>query len=243
MSAIRLPTIERDLAQGAAPFPLFPLGANPDAHVRRDYALQEYAKQGVDVAALALSGDPIEDIAAVRYAALTPYVEQALPHMRTGPVAMLHDPGGALSGPELYDEIERSNGHAFGALILRSCRPDRVEIALQTGSDRDRSSGVNTHGAKWGDGFFERRSMLDYGIDGQYENITYAHDNPPNFRGMQRINCAEDGEAMLVYAPNGLQTLRYEGADPYSGPYGFRAFVDPRLKAASLLAVVYSAAP
>jgi hypothetical protein len=223
-----------NLDRSGEPYPLLNLGDQPDPSVRRDNALDVY---GVNREAFTPGDDPLDDIARIKQTALTPYVSAVLPRMRTGEVVIMDEPKGSeLPTERLYSEIERANGHSFGELVVRRCSAERVPLALQTGSDRNRESGVNRFGPKWGGGTFENLSMQEFGLDGQYEDVTYG-----SILGRRNLrHVVTPGNAELVYVTPGLQAISHRRAYVHDGPWGFMAFIDPRLKAKSLVAVIHA---
>ncbi|HSX06446.1 MAG TPA: hypothetical protein VLG92_01875 [Candidatus Saccharimonadia bacterium] len=240
MAEFRLPDHSEKTGEA---YPMLNLGDDLDARVRRDIALQRY-RDFID--GFNPTDDPLADIREIRRLALRPYVEAALPRMRIGEVVRVHVPEGVVSYDALYPRLEEANGHSFRGLALRVCSsaPERINTLLETGTDRNRQSGVNNLGKKAGDGTYEEKSMRAFGFDGQYEEVTYAR-TPYSEADEKRYPYQPfyGDDALLVYAPEALQTLSHEGADPYQPPFGFMGFIDPALRMAALLAIVDSNEP
>lgn len=147
----------------------------------------------------------------------------------------------------IVEAIELANRHPFeSGLIMRKCSASRVPIALATGSDRTRSASVNKYGPIRGDGSFEREAMREFGFGERFEDVTYDSYLSPDDVA-HRVKFGRDetivaGRALLVYAPEALQAIApsSDDTDRLVEPIGFKAFIDPRLKEVSLLAVAYS---
>ncbi len=175
--------------------------------------------------------DPATVIAVARTDALASYMEEVAPRMRQGDVVRMSVEGTVVNPAAIFENLVAAGSQERTYLMHRVIAAERLPEALETGTDRNADSEVDSYGTG-----YERQALAEYGLhDFTATDVTYAM---PMSAASEEIQC-QPGQAMLVYATEALQpidTMRWESAA--SKPIGVCAFIDPRLRQAALLATV-----
>lgn len=203
---------------------------------QRDRLLAFYASQGlIDPEQPEYCTDqPRADISRMRHTALGPYIDTVTERMRKGALADFVVPGDSIEASSLFEMIQEIDGQTRPSLLVRRINRFRLELARQTGTDRDGSASPT------GDQYeYEQQVMKEYAISSP-RDITYAAIYRPS-SGAIRVN---NHNALLVYAPEGLQqvTPRYKDFSS-TAVFGLHVFLDQRLMSSSLLATVENDQP
>lgn len=203
---------------------------------QRDHLHDIYVRESlIDPTDISFMTDsPMTDIQNMRYAALTPYVEAVKSRMRNGAITQMTVSGDSISASELFDTVHTADGQERPTLLVRRINRSRLELARQSGTDRD---GGSSPGGKQYE--YERQARKEYGISSP-RDITYA--------GLIRLTSSDirvnTYDALLVYAPEALQPIIPRCKDfSEIAVHGLFAFVDQRLVRSSLLATVGRSGP
>jgi hypothetical protein len=192
-------------------------------------SLVKYYSGDVAIDPSLFTDDPISDMARIRHEALSGYIESVMHRMRQGEIEEIKT-AGKISSTDIFDILRTKDGENRAYLLTRKIAKARLQVAMETGTDRDINSVLNSHG----DGY-EQQALHEYGLsEDAAEEITYA---TPITQYTSEIAIAEN-QAVLVYASEALTPITPMHWDNLAKPYGIYAFVDTRLRLPSLLAII-----
>lgn len=215
---------------------LLPNLGNLPIDQQRDKLRKIYGAQGLlnpanpDFATL----QPMADISGMRRIALSPYVDSTISRMRQGAPLDILAAGVTIDAGSLFETVQASDGQTRPTLFIRHINRSRLELARQTGTDRDGS--MPSSGNQYD---YEVQAMREYAISSP-RDITYSAQYAPT-SGEIRVN---NHDALLIYAPETLQQIipRYRYFSS-AAVFGLHAFIHQRFINSALLATVENDQP